>query len=331
MSARRPANRCGRADDRHASGGAASARPRAPRSASSKPGRRPPPGTRRRPRAPPAPRPSCRAPARRRGTSGAPRAHSGRRPTGTAPARRRAVAATSSIGSAGGRARAADRLLGGAVLLGHQSRELLGGGRRDLDLVQAMNASSWSAIHGSSLSSSRTAPGSCSNAAAISGSQRTSSTNRSPATPRARISRAGGGCSPCSIASRQRRAPTLRRGSRSSRSAAAVSRRQRHQPAPLVLDRTLSQQPPGACRRACRAPTSRGRRGGSCARGRPSAARPRRASRRTPRSGSARGTSRRISTSRAATQSSAGADHSRRSQSNRRPGSVRTAATRWPS
>ena len=75
-------------DDRHRAVRQPLAPPPAASRASSTRGRRRPPDKRRRPRARPAPRRSCRAPARRPGTRGARRARSGRPPTGTAPARR---------------------------------------------------------------------------------------------------------------------------------------------------------------------------------------------------------------------------------------------------
>ena len=85
------------------SGRAASARSRAPSSASGSPGRSPPPGRRRRPPAWPAPAPSCRARARRRGTCAAPsaRRHAGALERASSPPRR----STSSSGPSWARER----------------------------------------------------------------------------------------------------------------------------------------------------------------------------------------------------------------------------------
>ena len=192
-----------------------------------------------------------------------------------------------------------------------------------------MNASSGSTTHGStgSVRPRSSAPGSLPNAVPTVGIPQHLEPQPLAVERRASPSVAPAAASSPSSAAPRRSGRRRRRGARFLL-AQRVRRRRAVSGASsapsLALDRALQQRARAACRRASAAPTSRGRRGASCARGRPSGARSPRATRRPAALAVSSGKRSSTSATCTPTQSSTGAHHSRASQSKRRPGMPRT-------
>ena len=193
---------------------------------------------------------------------------------------------------------------------------------------RARNSSKASASQGSSATERpRSAPGRRANAEPTSGSHRTSSRSCSPSTPRTRVKRAGGGTSPSSTIDRHRSAAISRRAdgcARNTRATASVSGTSSLSSCSRALARSASGTGPARVSRThhprpswrivrtwpihrCSTPESQSTTSSS-----------------TVSSGYRSSTSATL----IAAQSSAGADHSRLSQSKRRCGIVRTSSTR---